>query len=250
MKNILAIDTTSNLASVNVSVLDNNNILYSAYNENNKLTTHSEKLFPLIDKSLKETNLNITDIDEYLVCNGPGSFTGTRIGVTTIKGLTITNDKPIYAFSSLEAMAFNLYNKLNNDDLLYVSIINAKGLRVYYAIYEFKNNTTNILTIPSASTITDLLDILKKDYSHKNIIFSTDTTEEYITIINNYNEYNNTSFKLFNDNIYVTGNILIKYYTYIKNKENYKKNTYDLDVEYVRSSSAERIKNGTVSKKS
>ena len=79
MENILAIDTTSNLASTKVAVLNNNKITKASYNENDKLITHSEKLFPIIDKSLKDINLNINDINVCLTTNGPGSFTVSRI---------------------------------------------------------------------------------------------------------------------------------------------------------------------------
>ena len=75
MINILAIDTTSNLASATVAKINKSVIENYSYNENNELKTHSQKLFPIIDKSLKNINLNISDIDVYLTTNGPGSFT-------------------------------------------------------------------------------------------------------------------------------------------------------------------------------
>ena len=75
MVNLLAIDTTSNLASTTVAITDNNVIHKFSYNENNKQTTHSQKLLPVIHKSLKELSMDIKDIDVFLITNGPGSFT-------------------------------------------------------------------------------------------------------------------------------------------------------------------------------
>ena len=78
MVNILSIDTTSNLASATVAKINNTTIENFSYNENNTLTTHSQKLFPIIDKSLNDINTNIKDIDIYLTTNGPGSFTRNK----------------------------------------------------------------------------------------------------------------------------------------------------------------------------
>ena len=174
---------------------------------------------------------------------------GTRIGVTTVKGLTITNDKPIYAFSSLEIMAFKYFNTLTNNDNtknIYVSIMNAKASRVYYGIYEFKDNSTNIITKPTAYTIEELLLSLKNNYNdnNTNVILVTDTYDEYINVVNEFNITNKTNITLLNNNIYTDSKTIVDYYTYLNLKEIYLKNTYNLDVEYVRTSSAERIKHG------
>ena len=179
---------------------------------------------------------------------------GTRIGITTIKGLTIIDEKPIYAFSSLEIMAFKGYKSLSNcssNNNIYVSIMNAKASRIYYGIYEFKNNNANMITKPTAYTINELLLLLKTKYTNNdNIILVTDTYNEYIEIVNEFNKTNNTNLNLITNNIYTDSFTITDYYIYLKTKENYLKNTYDLDVEYVRTSSAERIKNGNINKES
>ena len=81
--NILAVDTSANVAA---AALVSGGKLLAESMLNNK-TTHSEKLMPMIDFVLKNSGMDITDIDLFAVANGPGSFTGLRIGVSTVKGL-------------------------------------------------------------------------------------------------------------------------------------------------------------------
>lgn len=232
MNNILSIDTTSNLASVTVAKIDEKTKNIS-YNENNDLKTHSEKLFPLIDSSLKTSNLNISNIDTFLVTNGPGSFTGTRIGVTTIKGLTVSNNSNIFAFSSLEIMAYACYSLQNTTNNI-VSILDAKGGRIYYGIYEFKESSVNIISKPIADTFDNLITTL----NNMNIQFTLcfDNIDYFKEELNTLNFYPY--------NILITSNNILDYYLYLSKKENYKFNSYDLDVEYIRPSQAERMKNG------
>ena len=64
----------------------------------------------MIDNLLKDSNLTIDDIDGFAVSKGPGSFTGLRIGMATIKGLSFGSDKPYVSISSLDALAYSLIN--------------------------------------------------------------------------------------------------------------------------------------------
>ena len=101
--------------------------------------THSEILMPSIDRLLKETRLSLKDIDAYAVSIGPGSFTGIRIGVSTIKGLCLGCEKPVIAVSSLLALA---YNKVNTTGYI-VSCIDARNDNVYAGIYRNENGIIN-----------------------------------------------------------------------------------------------------------
>ena len=78
--NILSVDTTTKEASVSLRC-DKTTVTNSIKNE----ITHSEKFLPLIDKTLKESKLSLKDIDKFALLNGPGSFTGIRISLATIK---------------------------------------------------------------------------------------------------------------------------------------------------------------------
>ncbi len=126
---ILAIETSSNVASVAVSDDDR---LLCELTLNNKLT-HSQTILPMIDDVLNKSEIEISDIDLIAVSNGPGSFTGLRIGVTTAKGLAHAANKPAVGISVLEAMAYNL----KFSPYIISPIMDARREQVYNAFYRF-----------------------------------------------------------------------------------------------------------------
>ena len=101
---ILALDSTANTSTV--AVLEDEKLL-SLYTANIK-NTHSETLLPMVKSVLETLKLSVDDIDAFAVSEGPGSFTGVRIGVATIKGLAFGRDKKCVGVSTIEAMAQNL----------------------------------------------------------------------------------------------------------------------------------------------
>ena len=106
---ILSIDTSSKICGVTIS--DNENVLIHLSNDDEK--THSVKLMPMVDSALKSTNLSLNDISLLAVCTGPGSFTGVRIGIATVKAFSDVKHIPIVGVSSLESLAYNVIeNKL------------------------------------------------------------------------------------------------------------------------------------------
>ena len=128
---ILSIETSSKICSV--AILEDKNLVKKI--ELNNGLTHSETLMPLIKQILNETNLNLSDMN-LLVCDiGPGSFTGIRIGVATVKAFTDSLQIPSVGISSLEGLAYNI-----KDDGLICSIIDCKNNNCYYALYELKND--------------------------------------------------------------------------------------------------------------
>ena len=103
---ILCIDTSSNLCSV--AILENNNLINKL--ELNNGLTHSETLMPLIKELLNTSNLSLKDIDLLVSDIGPGSFTGIRIGVSTVKAFADCLNIPCVGISSLEVLAYNIKN--------------------------------------------------------------------------------------------------------------------------------------------
>ena len=101
---ILALDTSTIMTTC--AVLDENQVL-GEYSLNGDMA-HSEKLVPMVKEVLDSLGLKIEDIDLYGVTKGPGSFTGLRIGVATVKAFAHLFDKPIVGIATLEALAFNL----------------------------------------------------------------------------------------------------------------------------------------------
>ncbi len=101
---ILALDSTANTSTV--ALLENETLL-GIYTANTK-NTHSETLLPMVKHLLTTLNVSVEQIDAYAVSNGPGSFTGVRIGVATVKGLAFGKDKKCVEVSTIEALAENL----------------------------------------------------------------------------------------------------------------------------------------------
>lgn len=165
---ILALDTSTMMASC--AVMDEVRILgeYSLSQE----MSHSERLVPMIDEMLAGLNLKIKDIDLYGVAIGPGSFTGLRIGVATVKAFAHMFDKPIIGVPTIEALAFNLpYNEV------VVPMIDARRNRVYTGIYSWEDGNLNTIMDADALEIDELLKTLKGNYD--NIVVNGDGSTLY-----------------------------------------------------------------------
>lgn len=117
------------------------------------INDHASHLVPFIDEVLKENSMTTKDINKIFIVNGPGSFTGTRIGVTVGKTLAFSNNINVIPVSSLKQYIFS---KEGYD--YYVSIINDKNNRLYYGIYD---KDYNDIIIDKYST----KDIFDKDIS-------------------------------------------------------------------------------------
>ena len=161
---VLSIDSSSKVATVAILKDD---VLLGEYILNDK-REHSVILVPLIENLLKECNLTIDDIDGYVVSKGPGSFTGLRIGMATIKGMSFGNNKPYISISSLDALAYNLIS-FNG---IICPIMDALRENVYTTLY--KNNNDNLEKIMdyTAMDIDKLVDLLKN--KNEDVIFVGD----------------------------------------------------------------------------
>lgn len=101
---ILALDSTANTSTA--AVLEDGKLL-SLYTANIK-NTHSETLLPMVKSVLDNLKLTVDGIDAFAVSEGPGSFTGVRIGVATVKGLAFGKEKKCVGVSTIEALAKNM----------------------------------------------------------------------------------------------------------------------------------------------
>ena len=104
--------------------------LLSQYYQNSGLT-HSRTLLPMVKDILTNCELSLDDIDTIAVSHGPGSFTGLRIGIATVKGLCWGRDIPCRGVSTLEAMAYNL---IQNKGLI-CCVMDARRNQVYNALF-------------------------------------------------------------------------------------------------------------------
>lgn len=101
--NILAIDTANDVLSIAIS---KNNVIVAEHTTNIK-KDHSSRLMPAVVDLMEEVALKVEELDAIVVGNGPGSYTGTRIGVTTAKTLAWTLKIPLFPISSLAMLAYN-----------------------------------------------------------------------------------------------------------------------------------------------
>jgi tRNA threonylcarbamoyladenosine biosynthesis protein TsaB len=125
--NILALNTTSSSGSIAIS--QNNAVSFVSYLDIQ--ITHSERIMPQIDFGLKQCKLEVKDLDLICLANGPGSFTGLRIGLATAKGMSYACNIPILPINTLEALAYNL---LGNQYPI-VCLMDAKMGEIYGAMY-------------------------------------------------------------------------------------------------------------------
>lgn len=183
---ILAIDTSGTNCSV--SIIDDNTVL-ADFTINNG-TTHSQNLVPMIEQVEKFSNVQLSEIDAFACGVGPGSFTGLRIGIATIKGFALSLNKPILSVPSLLALAYNV----SNHDGLICSIIDARNDNVYAGIYRNDNGSLILLDDYISDNIEVLINALK-EYDD-NIIFVGDGADTYKQLLLErlQSDYSNISF--------------------------------------------------------
>ncbi|MEE1047279.1 MAG: tRNA (adenosine(37)-N6)-threonylcarbamoyltransferase complex dimerization subunit type 1 TsaB [Clostridia bacterium] len=133
--------------------------------QNNK-KTHSQRIMPMIEQMLYQAEIELSDIDCFAAAAGPGSFTGVRIGVATVKALAHAAGKPCVAVSTLQALA----NNVACFDGIICPIMDARRNQVYNAL--FKGESMERITEDRAISIDDLLSELKE--TEGKIIFNGD----------------------------------------------------------------------------
>jgi tRNA threonylcarbamoyladenosine biosynthesis protein TsaB len=125
---ILSIETATTNCSVSLSK-DGETLLLKEDNSNNY--SHAERLHVFIDETLREANIERSELEAIAVSKGPGSYTGLRIGVSAAKGLCYALDIPLISVSTLEALAY----QVNVDNGVIVPMLDARRMEVYSAIY-------------------------------------------------------------------------------------------------------------------
>jgi len=166
---ILAFDSTATAASV--AICDEGKVVAEFFV--NAGLTHSRTLVPMLDAALKNTDSNLKNIDALAISNGPGSFTGVRIGVAVAKGIAFTENLPCIEVSTLESMAYNL----TLTDCIVCAVMDARCAQVYNGIFEIKYGEVHRLCDDRALAISDLKAELTENYSGKRIILVGDGAE-------------------------------------------------------------------------
>lgn len=166
---ILGISTSSNIASVALS--KDAECIKELNINNNK--THSETLLPLINELLSETNIKLQDINLIACDNGPGSFTGIRIGISTVKAIAESLNIPVIAVSSLEGLAYNIH-----DSECICSLIDARNNQVYCGLFD-SNHT--LIGNYMADDINTILPVINQN---KDILFVGDGAVAHKGLLN------------------------------------------------------------------
>jgi tRNA threonylcarbamoyladenosine biosynthesis protein TsaB len=169
----LAFDTSSK--TVAVALLRDDVIIYDAII--NIDLNHSEVLLSAIDYACLQTRIKISEIDLFACIIGPGSFTGLRIGVSTLKGLMLATGKPAVGISSLAALALNV----GKSSKIICSAMDAGRGQVYIAFYRYNEN--GLLDQIGTDKAVDPLEIIH--HPEQEIIFVGDGAIKYADIISN-----------------------------------------------------------------
>lgn len=150
---ILALDSSA--APASVALLEDGKILSEFYI--NTKQTHSQTLMPMVESVLKLTNKTLDDVTCMAVSAGPGSFTGVRIGVSCVKGLSMTRNIPCAGVSTLRAMAENARQLTG----IVCAVMDARCGQVYNALFRAESGKLTRLCDDRALPIAELLEECK-----------------------------------------------------------------------------------------
>ncbi len=151
---ILALDCSATAASC--AVLEEDRVIASSF-VNVKLT-HSETLLPMLENTLTAAKLSLNDIGAFAINNGPGSFTGIRIGISAVKGLALPKGLPCIAVSTLYSIA-ELHKNLNG---VVAAVMDARCNQVYNALFKIENGKIERLCEDRAVLISEVTAELDK----------------------------------------------------------------------------------------
>lgn len=164
---ILGIDSSA--VSASAAIVKDGKLISEAFL--NVGLTHSVTLMSLIKQSVEGAGISVSDLDAVAVTNGPGSFTGVRIGVATAKGIAQPEGKKCVPVSTLVAIAYPLIDT----DCVAVSVMDARCNQVYCALFRCENGKMTRLTDDDAISLDVLCEILKQ--YNENIILIGDGTD-------------------------------------------------------------------------
>lgn len=166
---ILAIDSTAKTATVSICEDER---LISIYSVTAGLN-HSETLLPMIENALTTAQTDIDEIDMFAISDGPGSFTGVRIGMSLLKGLAFGKQKLCVGVSTLEALAYNLKGFVG----VICPVMDARREQVYNALFLSDGEKLVRLTEDRAIPLKDLEAELKEKYADKAVYLCGDGLE-------------------------------------------------------------------------
>lgn len=172
---VLAIETTGAYASV--ALMKDDKII--GHITGNDRFSHLQNLMPQVESVIKENKLSLSDVDLIAVSNGPGSFTGIRIGVSSARALSQVLGIPCVAVPSLEALAMRA-EEYAKDNTLICPMLDARRSQVYAGGYILKEGFPQE-EIPAGPYMLD--EFLAKTAEYDRILVLGDATDSYGTKI-------------------------------------------------------------------
>ncbi len=131
MKHLLAIDTSTERASIALAVDDT--VLHA---QQNNIREHAKYILPMIEELLFQSGLALANLDGIVYGRGPGSFTGIRVACSVVKGLAYPHDLPLYPVSSLAAIAEDVFHsEIEKTEAAVLTLIDARMHEVYWDYY-------------------------------------------------------------------------------------------------------------------
>ena len=149
---LLSLDSSAVTASV--ALTDGDRVIKSEFV--NSGLTHSETLLPMVKRVMGDNEFS--SLDAVAITAGPGSFTGVRIGVATVKGIAFAGNIPCYGVSTLEAIAYNFVD----ENCVVCAVMDARRMQFYNAIFKVENGIVSRITPDRAISIDDLREELKQ----------------------------------------------------------------------------------------
>lgn len=134
--NILAFDTTFGACSVALATTVNGEEIF--FNEFEERTRgHAESLVPMIERVLTRADLGYSDLNRIIVTNGPGTFTGMRVGIAAAKAIVLGQSVPVTTCSSLQLFAFGVLNAPDFSPEPHIGVmVDARRDQIYFALYD------------------------------------------------------------------------------------------------------------------
>lgn len=171
---ILSVDTTAKTASAAVSTVKDGNVFPLCDARLNSTLTHSESILPMIDFCLKNAGVPLSEIDVLAISAGPGSFTGVRIGIATIKGLAFGSENvKCVPVSSLEALCENVSDEQRGNVIC--ACMDARRNQFYNALFSANGKgSIKRLCEDRAVSAEDLYCELSENYSGRKIVLVGD----------------------------------------------------------------------------
>lgn len=136
---LLTVDTA--LKGCNVALSQNGVVKHAVALDEG--ITHSSRVLKSIEHVMAAANMRLSDLDGLGVTTGPGSFTGLRIGLSTVKGLALALDKPVAGLCVLEALA---HQAQNSEGQKIMAVLDGGKKEVFVRVYEVKNNVLSPLS--------------------------------------------------------------------------------------------------------